>query len=50
MSRMRAKSILNASQGAIGDLDTSSKHLKGFRLAMQNKRSKASLPQKMLKM
>lgn len=38
------------SQGAIGDLDTSTKHLKGFRLAMQGQGSRPSLAQKILKM
>lgn len=47
---MLAISALALTEGAIGDLDTSSKHLKGFRLAMQTRRSTPSLPQKMLKM
>ncbi|KFH49005.1 Sterol regulatory element-binding protein-like protein [Hapsidospora chrysogenum ATCC 11550] len=46
---MLAISALALAEGAIGDLDTSSKHLKGFRLAMQSQRPKASLPQKMFK-
>ncbi|KAF4121159.1 Fungal Zn(2)-Cys(6) binuclear cluster domain [Geosmithia morbida] len=37
-------------QGAIGDLDTSTKHLNGFRLAMQGQGSCPSLAQEMLKM
>lgn len=37
-------------KGAIGDLDTSTKHLKGFRTAMQLQKHRHSLPQAMLKM
>lgn len=47
---MLAISALALAEGAIGDLDTSSKHLKGFRLAMQSRRSTPSLPQRMFKM
>lgn len=47
---MLAISALALTEGAIGDLDTSSKHLKGFRQAMQGHKSTPSLPQKMLKM
>jgi len=47
---MLAISALALAEGAIGDLDTSSKHLKGFRLAMQQHDIRPSLAQKMFKM
>ncbi|CAH0049104.1 unnamed protein product [Clonostachys solani] len=44
-----AISTLALTEAAIGDLETSTKHLMGFRTAMQSRPSGPSLPQKMLK-
>jgi hypothetical protein len=47
---MLAISALALAEGAIGDLETSTKHLKGFRTAMQLQQPRRSLPQTMLKL